>query len=116
MTRRVHLEVNFDPHGVVPPRLSYTGTNAAHFELNELGVGAGRAGVGQQLERGLHQLEAAIAARPRCLQLAVDGDALAQPELVAQIRPVEPDALDGALAKPRNAAGQLDSGRGKAQR
>ena len=25
-TRRVHFEVSFAPHGVVPPRLSYTGT------------------------------------------------------------------------------------------
>ncbi len=99
------------------------GNDAGHFEAGELGVllglrsGRGVAGqdFGQDLELGLQELEAAIAAGARGLELAVDGDLLAELEALAEIAAVEPDALDGGLAEAGQAARDVDAGGGETE-
>ena len=110
------------PRGLGAERL-VNGHDARHFHAGEFGVllgvrVQGRADggfAGQDFELRLHEFEAAVTARTRGLQLAVDGDLLAELEALAQVAAVEPDALYGRLAEPRKAAGDVDAGCGKAE-
>ncbi len=89
-------------------RLVY-GDDAAHFEHGELCVGACGSGRGEDLELWLDHLEAPGGCALSCdgggshggaggLELAVDGDHLAELEFVFEVSAVEPDALDGPQA------------------
>ena len=77
-TRRIHLEVSFAPHGVVPPSDSYTGAIREDFELRldhlEAAGGCALSGDGGSGHGGA-----------RRLQLAVDRNHLAGFETVLQV-------------------------------
>ena len=90
--------------------------DAPHLQHRKLGVGSAHSRFRQKFKLRLDQFEAARTSGSRGFQLAVHGDALAQPKLVLQVGSVEPRALNRGLAHARLCAGEVNSRCGQAQR